>query len=93
MRPTIQCKRHDIVKTPSIMLAEYEHELDKSAELNRKIKQNIDNENQKQKQKFAELKRKYDREGVEFIQDETDMMKDDKENDAAFTRSGARKPG
>jgi hypothetical protein len=47
MRPTIQCKRHDIVKTPSVMLAEYEGELDKSAELNRKIKANIDMENQK----------------------------------------------
>jgi len=30
MRPFIKCKRHEIVKIPSIMLAEKDHELEKS---------------------------------------------------------------
>lgn len=30
MRPYIKCKRHDIVKIPSIMLAEFDNELEKS---------------------------------------------------------------
>jgi len=46
MRPTIRCKRHEVVKIPSVMLAEYEDELDKSRELGRKIKSNIDRENE-----------------------------------------------
>ena len=27
MRPYIECKRHDIVKIPSVILAEYDNEL------------------------------------------------------------------
>lgn len=28
MRPLIECKRHEIVKIPSVVLAEFENELD-----------------------------------------------------------------
>jgi len=38
LRPTIKCKRHDIVSIPSVMIAEFDHELEKSAELSRKVK-------------------------------------------------------
>lgn len=38
MRPVIHCKRHEIVKTPSIMLAEFDHELARSEDLTQKIK-------------------------------------------------------
>jgi hypothetical protein len=73
MRPYIQCKRHDIVKLPSIMLAEFDNELAKSEDLRMKMKKNIERENQIQKEKFQRMKQKYDREGVEFIQDEMDL--------------------
>ena len=46
MRPFISCKRHDIVKIPSIMLAEYDHELARSEELRMSVKRNIERENQ-----------------------------------------------
>lgn len=97
MRPTIQCKRHEVVNIPSIMLAEFDSELEKSAEFARRMKYNIDNENEIQKKKMQELKRKYDREGIEFIEDEIQMLegkkKDGEERPKARTRSGARKPG
>lgn len=38
LRPTIKCKRHDIVSIPSVMIAEFDNELEKSAELSRKVK-------------------------------------------------------
>lgn len=97
MRPVIQCKRHDIIKIPSIMLAEFDHELDKSADLSRKVKANIDRENIVQKEKFKQLKAKYDREGIEYVEDEMDIVdgegRPDKQGERANTRSGARKPG
>lgn len=56
MRPLIKCKRHEIIKIPSVMLAEYEHELEKSEELSAKVRANIERENQIQKEKFMKLK-------------------------------------
>jgi hypothetical protein len=41
MRPLINCKRHEVIRTPSVMLAEHEHELDKSLDLSIKVKNNI----------------------------------------------------
>ena len=49
MRPQINCKRHDIVKIPSMMTAEKDEELDELSEFKRKIKSNIEDENQLQK--------------------------------------------
>lgn len=73
MRPYIQCKRHDIVHIPSVILAEYDHELEKSEKLRMDVKRNIELENARQKEKFFKMKEKYDREGVEYIQDELEM--------------------
>ena len=52
MRPLIQCKRHDIVKIPSVILAEFDGELEKSEHLRMAVKRNIEAENQVQKQRF-----------------------------------------
>jgi hypothetical protein len=41
LRPHIQCKRHEIVKIPSIMLAEYDDELFKSEKLRDDVRKNI----------------------------------------------------
>lgn len=94
MRPYIKCKRHDIVKIPSVILAEYEHELAKSEKLRMDVKANIERENQIQKEKFKKMKEKYDREGVEYIKDEIELAEGDGQpREKAMTRSGARKPG
>jgi len=61
------------VKLPSIMLAEFDHELEKSEELTQKMRRNIQQENVVQKERFRRMKEKYDREGVEYIEDEVDM--------------------
>lgn len=107
LRPQIQCKRHEIVKLPSVMLSEFDNELEKAEELRGNVRRNILKENQRQKQKFQEMKQKYDREGVEYIQDELELA-DRKQRegesydpvrarqmlgDKAHTLKGARKPG
>lgn len=99
IRPNIQCKRHDIVTVPSITLAEFDNELDKSLEFRSKMRVNVENENQIQKEKFKKMKEKYDRDGVEFIQDELEL-KEKREagdetpmKDKALTGAGGRKPG
>lgn len=69
----IQCKRHDIVKLPSIMLAEFENEIQRAEFFRMNVKKNIEKENRVQKEKFQKMKAKYDRDGVEFIQDELEL--------------------
>jgi hypothetical protein len=49
MRPLIQCKRHEIVKIPSVMLAEFDHELQRSEMLRESVRKNINLENMRQK--------------------------------------------
>lgn len=102
MRPLIQCKRHDIVKIPSIMLAEFEHEIARAEFFRNNIKKQIENENKKQKEKFQRMKQKYDRDGVEFIQDELELAdrQASGENpgrtgpqEKSMTLHGSRKPG
>ncbi len=93
MRPYITCKRHDIVTIPSITLAEFDHELEKSEDLRKKVKQNIEQQNKVEKEKFKKMKAKYDRDGVEILQDELEMLEKNGEDDRARTLSGARKPG
>jgi len=55
------------------MLAEFDNELEKSQDFTEKMRRNIQKENMVQKEKFRKMKEKYDREGVEFIEDEMDM--------------------
>ena len=56
MRPMIQCKRHDIVKLPSIMLAEFDHELKRAEFFRMNVKKSIEKENRVQKEKFQRMK-------------------------------------
>lgn len=77
MRPMINCKRPDIIKTPSIMLAEFDHELSKHEEFIKRMRSNIEKENLVQKEKFMQMKAKYDREGVEHIEDELELIEGD----------------
>ena len=92
MRPYIETKRADILKIPSIMFAEYERELDKHYDLEMRMKHNIQLENAIQKEKFHKLKQQYDREGVEFVEDESQMDNKSKLVESK-TKPGLRKPG
>ena len=51
-RPMITCHRHEIVGIPSVLAAEYEHELEKNAQLKDDIKKNIDTANTVQRKRF-----------------------------------------
>lgn len=57
------------------MIAEFDKELEYSAALSDKVRSNLQKENEKQKRKFNKLKQKYDREGIEHIEDEMDITK------------------
>ena len=65
------------------------------------MKLNIAKENMVQKEKFRKMKEKYDREGVEFIEDEIDMAERSSmpaserasPQERAETLRGMRKPG
>lgn len=45
LRPQINCKRPDILSIPSMMVAEYDHELDQQVDFKEKMRQNIQQEN------------------------------------------------
>lgn len=71
LRPNITAKRSDIIKTPSIIRAEFTREIDELNKFRGNIKNRIQNENQKQGMKVRKMKEKYDREGINFVEDET----------------------
>ncbi len=56
-----------------MILAEFDGELEKSEYLRMAVKRNIEAENLVQKQRFQQMKAKYDREGVQYIQDEMEL--------------------
>lgn len=89
MRPVINCKRHEIINIPSVIAAEYDHELDYQADLKQRLRRNIEQENAVQKEKFKRLKAKYDREGIEFIEDENQM----EGSNLQVSKRGVIKPG
>ena len=74
-RPEIKAKRREIVKTPSIIRAEFTREREQLDEFRLKLKSNIQDENVKQRQRIKQLKTKYDREGVEVIEDVSQIGK------------------
>jgi hypothetical protein len=75
------------------MLAEFDHELERAERLRLAVKKNIEQENEVQKQKFRRMKQKYDRDGVEFIEDELELADRGGPVEKAMTAGGARKPG
>ena len=63
-RPEITAKRKDIIKIPSVIRAEFSRERERLDDFRKAIKSNVQEENAKQKQKFKEMKEKYDKEGI-----------------------------
>ena len=70
MRPHIEAGRQYTVLTPSVIRAEFGHEIDALNELRAKFRQNIRGEEEKQQQKLEKIKQKFDREGVNYVSDE-----------------------
>jgi len=73
LRPDIAASRSETIKTPSVIRAEFTREIEELTTLRRRIKERIADENDKQKVKVQKMKKKYDREGVNFIEDEEEI--------------------
>lgn len=73
MSHEISGQRQALLGIPSVIRAEFTRERDQIDILRKRINSNLADENSKQKSKVKELKEKYDREGVEFVEDEAQM--------------------
>lgn len=71
--PNIEAGRQHVLNTPSVIRAEFTRELEVLDELRKKINSNIRGENAKQQAKLKSMKEKYDREGVQFVDDEQEI--------------------
>lgn len=65
----IEAKRKDIIRTPSIRRAEFTREREELDDFRIKLRSNIQSENEKQKERIKKLKSKYDKDGVEVLED------------------------
>ena len=70
IRPDIETGRQYTVKTPSVIRAEFTREIEALNELRGKFRGNIRQEEEKVQRKLQRIKQKFDREGVEFVQNE-----------------------
>merc|ERR1712176_1648780 len=77
MRPHLQCERKAKMSTPSVMRAEFAGERAKANEFRNKVNAAIREEDAKQKRKIDKMKAKYDREGVQYVSDESEIGKED----------------
>lgn len=68
-RPDINAKRKEILKIPSVRITEFERERDRLEDFKGRMRQNVDGEKRRQREKMARLKQKYDQEGVQVIDD------------------------
>lgn len=68
--PETEVSRQHVLKTPSVMLAEFTREIAEMDKLRGRMHANVKLENEKQKKKMKKVKERYDREGVEFIENE-----------------------
>ena len=68
-RPEINAKRKEILRIPSVKITEFERERERLETFRSKLRANVDDEKRRQRQKMAKLKEKYDKEGVQVIDD------------------------
>lgn len=71
MRPNIEAGRQYTVQTPSVIRAEFTREIEALNELRGKFRANIRQEEVKQQVKLEKIKQKFDRDGVNVINDES----------------------
>lgn len=74
-RPEITAKRSETLKLPSIMRTEFTREREKLDEFKQALKVNMSKENTAQRDKFNKIKQKYDKEGIEVVEDESEIGK------------------
>lgn len=75
-RDDITAKKNDIIKIPSVIRAEFTRERENLDTFRRNLRDNIQNENVKNRQKFNKLKKKYDKEGVQVVDDQREIGRD-----------------
>lgn len=68
-RPDINAKRKEILKIPSVKITEFTRERERLEDFKSKLRQNIEGEKERQRQKMAKLKQKYDKEGIAVVDD------------------------
>lgn len=73
MAPETEATRVHAIKTASVMVAEFTREIDEQNKLRQRMAVNVKEENEKQKRKMQKMKKRYDKEGVNFIEDESQM--------------------
>ena len=59
------------MKLPSVIRAEFTRERERLEDFRQDLKLNIKDETDRQRQKFEKIKQKYDKEGIEVIEDES----------------------
>jgi len=59
------------LKLPSVIRAEFTRERERLEDFRQDLKLNIKDETDRQRQKFEKIKQKYDKEGIEVIEDES----------------------
>lgn len=75
MRPHIEATRQYAIKTPSVIRAEFTREIEKLDQFRGSVNQRMRDENQKQQAKMQQLKQKFDKEGIQYVEDESQMGK------------------
>ena len=75
-RPEIKSNRAGIMKTPSVIRAEFTREREKLEEFRQKMRKNIQDEKTRQRQRFEKMKAKYDKEGVQVVENESEIGTD-----------------
>ena len=69
-RPEIKANRNGILRTASVIRAEFTREREELEGFRTKIRKNVSDEKENQRMKFNKIKAKYDREGVDVVEDE-----------------------
>ena len=75
-RPEIKANRNGILRTASVIRAEFTREREELEGFRTKIRKNVSDEKENQRMKFNKIKAKYDREGVDVVEDEQQIGQD-----------------
>ena len=66
-----------MAKLPSIVRTEFSREIEKMEHFKSSLQKNMANQKEVHRKKFAKLKAKYDKAGVEVTEDETEVDEED----------------
>ena len=77
MAPSITANRKITLQNPSVVRAEFQHEIDGLNMLKSKLSFNIEMANAKQREKLQKLKYKYDQDGVNYVDEEKQLGRSD----------------